>query len=192
MVTFPWKQFRPLPWRASKLSAPKIWIIWHYISPEKLCRNFTLLRTMRRFFKRLETAVNRTEKHFDMSLSTKTLRFSFFEALTLIVFQPNMSSPSSLVLLYCMGRPELWLIKSISWPTAMLNFRHIARILAVTNMKCRLKCPKFLAMTSSYGLLIELALLVECFTPGQKCIACIKCMVKFLEKRRPVVQNCKG
>ena len=36
--------------------------------------------------------------------------------------------------------------------------------------------------TSIYGLLTELALLVECLAPSQNCIACTKCMVKFLQK----------
>ena len=33
---------------------------------------------------------------------------------------------------------------------------------------------------SRYGLLTELALLVECLARGQNCIACILYMVKFL------------
>ena len=35
---------------------------------------------------------------------------------------------------------------------------------------------------SRYGHLTKLALLVECLAPGQNCIACIICMVKFPEK----------
>ena len=34
--------------------------------------------------------------------------------------------------------------------------------------------------SSRYGLLTELALLVECLAPEQNCIKCVICMVKFL------------